>query len=289
MAGNNTIQRALVAVDFSNDSLAAARLAVSVARAKGTEVALYTAVEQVEHISISPRIVEEIRRETTAQRNRQIDALAGELSETLGKPIETSVAYGEPVRGILGYAAEWNADLIAMGSHGADVEEQRRWLGSVAAHVARGAKCPVLTTRADQADRYPKHGVFAHVLVAVDYSKFSRPAAELATALAEPGSLIEMIHIYDAPQQSLAQARAEELQRLENFASQIDLAPISVSFKAELGRVASQLVDYAGNSPTDLVIVGAHGREDKAEYLGSVADRLLRSSPVPVILLPDTD
>jgi nucleotide-binding universal stress UspA family protein len=97
-----------------------------------------------------------------------------------------------------------------------------------------------------------------------------------------------MIHIFVAPEEAEEEMRLKELQRLGQFAKQIDLASVEISLTAELGRVAEQLLDYSVNSKTDLVIVGAHGRDEASSYLGSVANRLLLGSTVPVVILPDT-
>jgi len=61
------------------------------------------------------------------------------------------VAYGDPAQEILAAAARRGADLIIMGRHGAG-RGNRGGLGSVTAHVLRGAQCPVLvvTERAEE-------------------------------------------------------------------------------------------------------------------------------------------
>ncbi|MGA1999681.1 MAG: universal stress protein [Terriglobales bacterium] len=63
-----------------------------------------------------------------------------------GFRVSTSVAEGNAKSVILDKAAEWHADLIALGSHGRKGLE-RFLLGSVSEAVARHAPCSVLIVR----------------------------------------------------------------------------------------------------------------------------------------------
>jgi nucleotide-binding universal stress UspA family protein len=49
-------------------------------------------------------------------------------------------------------------------------------------------------------------------------------------------------------------------------------------------RTAQAIVDYAKDEHADLIIVGTHGRGPLAHFmLGSVAERVVRSAPCPVL------
>jgi nucleotide-binding universal stress UspA family protein len=63
-----------------------------------------------------------------------------------GVRIEYRLKEGDPVTEILAVAAEINADLIVMGTHGR-TGLSRLLMGSVAEQVVRSASCPVLTVR----------------------------------------------------------------------------------------------------------------------------------------------
>lgn len=60
----------------------------------------------------------------------------------------------------------------------------------------------------------------------------------------------------------------------------------TATIKVTAGRPAECIIDYVRENNIDLVIVGTHGRKglDKAVF-GSVADRVLRMSPVPVLYI----
>lgn len=54
------------------------------------------------------------------------------------------------------------------------------------------------------------------------------------------------------------------------------------------GRPAETILEYAEEHAIDLLVVGRTGRGGVAEaLLGSTADRLVRRSPIPVVVVPD--
>ena len=72
-----------------------------------------------------------------------------ELAELLGVHLRSRVEVGEPGDVICAVAAEINADLIVVGSHGHGWF-QRVLIGSVSTHVLHHAPCPVLVVRLEE-------------------------------------------------------------------------------------------------------------------------------------------
>ena len=59
-----------------------------------------------------------------------------------------------------------------------------------------------------------------------------------------------------------------------------------VSAELVVGRPATSIVEYASDESIDLIVMGSHGREGLSRYiLGSVAERVLRRSTVPVTII----
>jgi nucleotide-binding universal stress UspA family protein len=58
------------------------------------------------------------------------------------------------------------------------------------------------------------------------------------------------------------------------------------TIKVVIGDPADEIIDYISAEDISLVIIGTHGRRglDRAVF-GSVADRVLRFSPVPVMVV----
>ena len=62
----------------------------------------------------------------------------------------------------------------------------------------------------------------------------------------------------------------------------------STNFQFEVieGRVAESLIEYAEKNNVDLIIIATHGRSGVSRWVwGSVADRILRSACVPVLMV----
>jgi nucleotide-binding universal stress UspA family protein len=52
------------------------------------------------------------------------------------------------------------------------------------------------------------------------------------------------------------------------------------------GKIADSLIDYADNNGFDLIVMATHGRSGLARWvIGSVADKILHSSTLPVLLI----
>jgi len=52
------------------------------------------------------------------------------------------------------------------------------------------------------------------------------------------------------------------------------------------GNPAESLADYASKNKVDLIVIATHGRSGVSRWVwGSVADRLLRSACVPVLMV----
>lgn len=147
--------------------------------------------------------------------------------------------------------------------------------------------------------------MFRRILVPVDYSEHSmaslRFAAELAAAL---GSTLDVVHVWDKPTYvsdtvmvrradqdhcSLTELIRENAEReMTEFLAGVELpATIALTRRLLSGEPASTLVSELKRGGHDLVVVGTHGRTGLLHVLlGSVAERLIRLSPVPVLTCP---
>jgi nucleotide-binding universal stress UspA family protein len=73
---------------------------------------------------------------------------------------------------------------------------------------------------------------------------------------------------------------------LEKLVSGLDYGKVAIQKEVLVGRAAEQLAEYAGKNDIDFIIVATHGRSGVSRWVwGSVADRLLRSAHVPVLMV----
>lgn len=61
---------------------------------------------------------------------------------------------------------------------------------------------------------------------------------------------------------------------------------VNVSTAMRIGPVAESIIEYAEANRIDLIAMCTHGRTGLARWtLGSVADRVLRASNIPILLV----
>lgn len=141
----------LLAVDGSTFSTAACELVASHFRPQGAEALVLGVVEPLV-FSTPPQMAAGYTPEMTQRLQELFNQAEGvveqgaEILRSAGFVVHSRVVEAEVRAGILDVAAEWNPDLIVMGSHGRR-GLQRFMLGSVAESVARHARCSVLVVR----------------------------------------------------------------------------------------------------------------------------------------------
>jgi nucleotide-binding universal stress UspA family protein len=142
------ITRILVPIDFSADAEAAFGYALDLARRVDAVVRLVHVVEDPLAAGVwsSELYTAEIAGlQMNLVRNAEQRLLATVPSDDASTT--TDVRTGPAAKQILEAAAEWQADLIVMGTHGR-TGLAHVLMGSVAEKVVRLAPCPVLTLRA---------------------------------------------------------------------------------------------------------------------------------------------
>jgi nucleotide-binding universal stress UspA family protein len=79
-------------------------------------------------------------------------------------------------------------------------------------------------------------------------------------------------------------AMANAKSYLEGISKNINYCKVKT--EALMGKAAEKITDYADNNAVDLIIIATHGRSGPSRWVyGSVADRILRSSCVPVLMV----
>lgn len=201
----------------------------------------------------------------------------------------TSVSTGYPDQEIRDYADQIEADMIAMGSHGR-TGVRRFVLGSIAEKVLRLSDVPVLTVTESEVGTLP----YENVLVPTDGSRGADaavdPAASLATAY---DATVHGLSVVDTRALG-ADVRSDVLvDSLEDNARtalddlEVDLVDRDVDEvrkEVMFGMPYQSIQNYVEDNAVDLVVMGTHGRTGLDRYLlGSVTEKLVRTSPVPVL------
>lgn len=138
-------QKVLVAVDGSEESLAAAQYAIDLAKRIGAELSVLHVILLPEYVSqdVSDRLSKELtsKGEAAVARVRQVATRKGIVHRERLLTTTKSV-----VTAICEFARDDDAGLIVMGASGAG-GVAKVMLGTVAVGVARESRCPVLLVK----------------------------------------------------------------------------------------------------------------------------------------------
>jgi nucleotide-binding universal stress UspA family protein len=299
------LERILVPVDFSSTSRDALALAASLARRSGGKLTLL-------HVGATPtysmtqawsasmhmpirELHERMKRESQAlvERWLQSDVPAGVEARTVlreGFPPDEIVAEAD------------DHDLVVIGTHGRTGAD-RVALGSVAERGVRRCKVPVLVAPgvAREAGRRVD-APFENVLVAIDFSESSTRVLRAAIAMAgTTGAKLTLLHVVisesimisqvwmDALSPSVLELHDKMVREAQRQLDRMmrDEVPEPLRGQALLreGLAANTIVQQISLGSYDLVVMGTHGHTGiQRVILGSVAERVLRHSPVPVLV-----
>lgn len=141
-------ERVVAAVDFSPASVRAATTAMALMGKSGTLVLLFVRKPNPYLTADETRALATQRAEEV-QRLERLRLMIAQLAPT-GVEVESVSVVGDPAYSILGYVQEFNAQLVAVGTHGGGFLE-RLLIGSVADTVLHSAACSVLAAHAPPA------------------------------------------------------------------------------------------------------------------------------------------
>lgn len=138
------------------------------------------------------------------------------------------------------------------------------------------------------------------ILCPVDFSDHSQRAVDYAVALARwYTARLTLLHVYEvvplaplAPEMTAGFALGPEyreglLRDLERFVEPAGADAVPLEFVVEEGQAGREIVRWAKENGSGLIVLGTHGRSGLERFLvGSVAERVLHRAPCPVLTVP---
>lgn len=201
------------------------------------------------------------------------------------------VREGEATDQILTFAEAQGTDLIVMGAYGLRGVD-RLLLGSVTERVLRKAQCPVLAVRKPVHDfvspREKGDPVsLKRIVLGMDFSDHAHHALNYAVSLArEYNAELTLLHVLEHHVEpgDLQSATTEASRELEQSMPAGAHKPSLVKFSTRRGKPFQQIIEFAKDAQSDLVIMGVRGRGclDSALF-GSTAYRVIQLGPCPVL------
>ena len=126
------------------------------------------------------------------------------------------------------------------------------------------------------------------ILCPVDFSDATQSAIDLASLLArEDESKLFIVHVMEPPTPS-GPGMYGRLEEEDDGHELFEVLPsaTNVEFEHDLlqGDPVTELLRFVEDKDIDLVVIGSHGRTGlRRVLLGSIAEQVVRRSPVPVM------
>lgn len=236
------------------------------------------------------------------QRNTELAelySLAAECRAHSTVNVTASLQQGPVVDALIGYAQRHRVDLIVLRSH-ARGGLARVWFGSVADKLIRESGIPVLVVRPPSvATALGSSFGFKRILVPLDGSALAEEIIPRILPLARvDGSTITILrivprsdHMQGGLESSIGPAKAMDIARAKLYidnliANQIDKGIVTRRHIVISDDVASAILDRAEMDDSDLVAIATRGLGAIARARsGSVADRVMRESPVSAMVV----
>lgn len=150
------------------------------------------------------------------------------------------------------------------------------------------------------------------ILVPHDFSASAEAALRTAAELARVHrAMIVVLHVSNLPPNVPVDARivpaagADSVRldewvargtsaKLEGVAAPLRAQGLEVATRARIGDIESEILAAALEDAASVIVMGTHGREGLAHvFLGSVAEKVVRRAPVPVVTVrtpgPETE
>jgi nucleotide-binding universal stress UspA family protein len=276
-------RRLLVGLDLSDLDTDLVRYTGLIARMAGSESTRFV------HVTTGADAASEIagdapRPEDDEERDGQLRArVEAHFDGPKGMQLSVDDVTGVPLVELLRLARDRDKDLVIMGrDHDG---------GTLSEKVARKAPCSVLIVPPGAS------GSFTRVLVPTDFSSHAADAVDVAVAFAEAAGLerIDLLHVYKLPTsfRKLGKTEDEAHEALREalhdharaFLSKVNLRGLDAELHLVVGDSPVETIQSeARRIGADLIVAGTRGRTDvSAVLLGSVAEQLVRTAPVPVV------
>jgi nucleotide-binding universal stress UspA family protein len=251
-----------------------------------------------------PEHSENLDLEDKRNERQYLDALCAELAPAFKGKLKIHHLEGIVPETLAEEVAERRIDLVVMSAHGWGYLS-RAIIGSVSDYLIRHLSVPLLVVHASEAGADVNHGKsFRRVLIPFDGSELAErilvPARTLGDLSKAEYRLLgvvaprhDLIGSLAQPSQSLhariMEKRKEEVQAyLETLAQRLRSESVAVDTRVLVNHnVVATILRESETMGCDLIAMSTHGRGGLPRLiLGSVADKIVRSARMPVLVYP---
>lgn len=278
----------VVGTDGSDPSFNAVRWAAAEAHRRNAALHIVHAMEG--SVALMTTAPSDVRAQLQAAEEQSASVLDRAMTVARSGPAPASItatrAVGNPARHLIEASRE--ARLVVVGTSGAG-RVRAALFGSTPLQLAIHAACPVAII----APHHPHHGPgHPHVVAGLDSSSTSYAAVELALRVAQPDGKVTIAHAVTPENLDPALDDVSEQEGAplldENIHDLIARFPgVTVNTVRAGGDAADVLINVSRRA--DVLSVATRGQGGFAGLLlGSVTQRLMQTSPVPLLVVKES-
>lgn len=268
------MKKIIVPTDFSIQAENALRVAADIARENNGELFLLHQLDLPLHLAnnASSNLPEAVFFMKLAKEKfdnlLKTDFLEG---VTIHGDVETGAAFS----GIMDTVKRHNADLIVMGSHGAE-GMRNLFIGSNAEKVVRNSEVPVLVVK-DRKNRLDVN----EFIFATDLDPKSTSALQEADKFAKKTNCNLHLLYVNTPSNFLTTRKAEAM--MNDYLENVNVTPGECTIYNDTS-VEEGVFNYTKDVKGDLIGMANHGRRGLSHFFnGSVSEDVVNHSSLPVI------
>lgn len=277
-----SIKKIMVATDFSEQSIVAAKYAAHLAKQMGSQLEILHVVPDELYVTRPYGLAADLEKAERARGTADLRDFTKKIPELRLLKHKDIVLSGSVADLIVQTAEERAVDLLVLGSHGRS-GMKRLALGSVAETVIRHLHRPVLVTGPRCARQYAD---LSSVLLAVDVPMSSLRAAQYAAAIARQSrAALTVVHIFPAQfgeiDPSTINDAIQELRSL--IPDQLDFAK-HVHFRTTKGNISQEILRAAKECKAKVIVTSPQEHSLFADHaLGAVLSGLIGEARCPIL------
>lgn len=231
-----------------------------------------------------------------AEDRRAVERIAKRTRKETAVQVDVVYRTGRPASEIADFAAQERVGLVVLCTHGRGGFE-RLWIGSVADALLRHLTVPTLLVRGSRAATLPEHGeaLFPRALVPLDGSPRAEHAVQAALELVADAPLALTVLSVVPPTAAMGAKSFPSPAERELCAGYLE--PLAVRHRGEgrsvevetavTANVARAIIEHAKRHDASVIAMATQGLGGLQRFImGSVADKLLRTAPMPVLVVP---
>lgn len=267
----------LVAIDFSDCSINALEHGLSIAQKAEADLLMVW----VARAEADGKLNEGENSEQVSEAHKLFDALIKKYTWRLKNGnISYKVRFGKVYREIITEAAESNAWILVLGTHGTSGFEEF-WIGSNAFRIVTASPCPAITIR----EGNPIKRTLRNIVLPIDSSPDTRQKVPYTAVIAKLfNARVHILGLYTTQIHAVRDKVDRYLDQIAKYFDEQDIRYVKVSLEAD--NITETSLNYGKEIDANLICIMTEQEKTTSNiWLGPYAQQMINHAPFPVLCI----